>query len=96
MTPRGQRRIVSRTIGHLKITSNWYSHVSHISSPLDTVWLAMPGPFESLSIPISTKLETMFQALAKPVSFSREYSQCSTRGVLEQRLAEAVKAQRPQ
>jgi len=44
----------------------------------------------------TTKLETMFEAMAKPVSFSREYSRCSTRGVLEQRLAEAIKAQLPQ
>jgi hypothetical protein len=44
----------------------------------------------------NTKLETMFETMAKPVSFSREYSRCSTRGVLEQRLAEAVKAQLPQ
>jgi hypothetical protein len=142
--------------GNLKITSNQYAHVSRISSPVDKVWLAMPGAFEALSIPISsvdtlthaiandglklrrvlgktplsrfidcgntqigenadsydvhltiqvqlkpdeggnTKLETMFEAMAKPVSFSREYSRCSTRGVLEQRLAEAVKAQLPQ
>jgi hypothetical protein len=43
-----------------------------------------------------TKLETMFEAMAKPVSFSREYSRCSSRGVLEARLADAVKAQLPQ
>jgi hypothetical protein len=142
--------------GNLKITSNQYAHVSRISSPIDRVWLAMPGAFEAMSIPISavdtlshsiandglklrrqlgktplsrfidcgstqigenadsydvhltirvqlkpeeggiTKVETMFEAMAKPVAFSREYSRCSTRGVLEQRLAEAVKAQLPQ
>jgi hypothetical protein len=139
--------------GNLKLTSNTYSHVTKIASPIARVWLAMPGAFESLSIPISnvdtvqhviandglklrrqlgksplsrfidcgntqigenadsydvhltisvkltpdeggtTRLETMFESMAKPVSFSREYARCSTRGVLEQRLAEAVKAQ---
>jgi hypothetical protein len=38
-------------------------------------------------------LETMFESQAKPVSFSREYARCSTKGLLEQRIVEAVKAQ---
>ena len=146
-------RINGAGSSNLKLTSNTYGHVSKISAPISKVWLAMPGAFEALSIPISnvdtvghviandglkirrqlgttplsrfidcgntqigenadsydvhltisvkltadeggtTKLETMFESMAKPVSFSREYSRCSTRGVLEQRLAEAVKAQ---
>jgi hypothetical protein len=40
-----------------------------------------------------TRFETMFEAMAKPVAFSREYSRCTTRGVLETRLVDAVKAQ---
>jgi len=146
-------RINGAGSSNLKLTSNTYAHVTKISAPLSRVWLAMPGAFEALSIPISsvdtithviandglklrrqlgttplsrfidcgntqigenadsydvhltisvklipdeggvTKLETMFESMAKPVSFSREYSRCSTRGVLEQRLADAVKAQ---
>jgi hypothetical protein len=38
-------------------------------------------------------LETLFESQAKPVSFSREYARCSTKGLLEQRIVEAVKAQ---
>ncbi|MEO8335344.1 MAG: hypothetical protein ABI664_10245 [bacterium] len=146
-------RIVGAGSSNLKLTSNTYAHVTRIAAPVDRVWLAMPGAFEALSIPISavdsldhsiandglklrrqlgktplsrfidcgstqigenadsydvhftirvqlkpeeggmTKLETMFEAMAKPVSFSRDYSRCTTRGVLETRLADAVKAQ---
>lgn len=38
-------------------------------------------------------LETLFESQAKPVAFSREYARCSTKGVLEQRIVEAVRAQ---
>jgi len=146
-------RINGAGSSNLKLTSNTYGHVSKISAPINSVWLAMPGAFEALSIPITnvdtighviandglklrrqlgksplsrfidcgntqvgenadsydvhltvsvklttdeggtTKLETMFESMAKPVSFSREYARCSTRGVLEQRLVDAVKAQ---
>ena len=40
-----------------------------------------------------TTLYTTFEAMARPIAFSREYSRCSSRGVLEKRLADAVKAQ---
>ncbi len=35
-------------------------------------------------------LNTLFESMARPVAFSREYSACSSRGVLEKRLADAV------
>ncbi len=38
-------------------------------------------------------LETLFESQAKPVSFSREYARCSTKGELEKRIVEAVRAQ---
>jgi hypothetical protein len=146
-------RIVGAGGGNLTLTSNAQAHVSRISAPIEKTWIAMPGAFEALSIPITsvdtlthvvanegfklrrqlgstplsrfidcgttqigenadsydvhltisvqlrpeeggiTRLETMFEAMAKPVSFSREYSRCSSRGVLEARIADAVKAQ---
>ena len=149
-------RIVGAGSSNLTITSNTYAQVTKVSSPIDRVWLAMPGAFEALSIPIfsvdtlshvvandglglrrqlgktplnrfidcgntqigenadsydvhltvrvqlepgeggTTKVETMFETMARPVSFSREYSRCSTRGVLETRLVDASKAQLPQ
>jgi hypothetical protein len=49
--------------GNLKITSNQYAHVTRISSPIDKVWLAMPGAFEALSIPIST-VDTLTHSIA--------------------------------
>ena len=38
-------------------------------------------------------MRTTFEAMARPVAFSREYSRCSSKGELEKRLADAVKAQ---
>ena len=35
-------------------------------------------------------LRTTFESMARPVSFSRDYSRCSSRGELERRLAAAV------
>ena len=40
-----------------------------------------------------TAMHTTFEAMARPIAFSREYSRCSSKGVLEKRLADAVKAQ---
>jgi hypothetical protein len=40
-----------------------------------------------------SSLQTTFEAMARPIAFSREYSRCSSRGVLEKRIADAVKAQ---
>jgi len=42
-----------------------------------------------------TTASTNFEVLAKPIAFSQDYSRCSTRGYLESRLMEAVKAQLP-
>ena len=38
-------------------------------------------------------LRTTFEAMARPIAFSRDYSRCSSKGELEKRLAEAVKSQ---
>lgn len=35
-------------------------------------------------------LRTTFESMARPISFSREYSRCSSRGELEKRMASAV------
>ena len=35
-------------------------------------------------------LHTIFESMARPIVFSREYSRCSSRGELERRLATAV------
>lgn len=35
-------------------------------------------------------LHTIFESMARPIAFSREYSRCSSRGELERRLAAAV------
>ena len=48
-----------------------------------------PGPAGTTSV------LTTFEALSRPVSFSQEYSRCSSRGSLETRLLDAVKAQLP-
>ena len=40
-----------------------------------------------------TAMHTTFEAMARPIAFSREYSRCSSKGVLEKRLADAVTAQ---
>lgn len=45
-------------------------------------------PASGLSI-----LHTTFEAMARPIAFSREYSRCSSKGVLEKKLVEAVQAQ---
>lgn len=45
-------------------------------------------PTSGLSI-----LRITFEAMARPVAFSRDYSRCSSKGELEKRLADAVKAQ---
>jgi hypothetical protein len=39
-----------------------------------------------------TKLSTTLEAAAKPVSFSQAYSRCTSRGVLETRIADVLKA----
>jgi hypothetical protein len=41
----------------------------------------------------STKVSTTVQAMAKPITFNQGYSQCSTKGELETRLLNVVKAQ---
>lgn len=38
-------------------------------------------------------LRTKLEALARPIAFSRDYSPCSSKGVLEKRLVDAVKSQ---
>lgn len=38
-----------------------------------------------------TKVSTTVEALAKPINFAQEYSRCSTKGVLEPRLVEAIR-----
>jgi hypothetical protein len=36
---------------------------------------------------------TTFEAMARPIAFSRDYARCSSKGELEKRLVDAVKAQ---
>ena len=147
-------RIVGAGAANLTLTSNAGAQVTRIEAAPDKVWLALPGAYAKVGIPItdvdttqqriansglklrrqlngtslsrfiecgSTQigdnadsydvfltvsttvktdpgsglavLETMFESQAKPVSFSREYARCSTKGLLEQRIVEAVKAQ---
>ena len=45
-------------------------------------------PASGLSI-----LRTTVEAMARPIAFSRDYSRCSSKGELEKRIGEAVKAQ---
>ena len=40
-----------------------------------------------------TIISTTVDALAKPLNFSQEYSRCSSKGVLEPRIADAIKQQ---
>lgn len=154
----GQSRETVRIVGagstNLTLTSNAGAQLTRIEAAPDKVWLALPGAYAKVGIPItdvdtahqriansglklrrqlngtslsrfiecgSTQigdnadsydvfltvsttvktdpgsgiavLETMFESQAKPVSFSREYARCSTKGLLEQRIVEAVKAQ---
>jgi hypothetical protein len=42
--------------------------------------------------PNSTTVSTVFDAAARPVSFSQEYSRCTSKGVLEAKIAELVRA----
>ncbi|MDB4913656.1 MAG: hypothetical protein JWM95_1300 [Gemmatimonadetes bacterium] len=41
----------------------------------------------------NSRLLILLESAARPVSFSRDYSRCSTRGKFEQRFADAVKKQ---
>jgi len=44
--------------------------------------------------PVATggsRLSTLFEAMAKPIAFSQGYSKCSTTGLFESRLVDAVK-----
>jgi hypothetical protein len=43
----------------------------------------------------ATTLSTTIEAMGKPVAFSGEYIRCSSTGVLETRIADAVKARLP-
>jgi hypothetical protein len=45
-------------------------------------------PTSGLSI-----LRTTFEAMARPIAFSRDYARCSSKGELEKRIAAAVNAQ---
>jgi hypothetical protein len=38
-------------------------------------------------------LGTLVDAVAKPIAFNQEYARCATKGMLEQRIADAVKKQ---
>jgi hypothetical protein len=38
-------------------------------------------------------MHTTFEAMARPIAFSRDYSRCNSKGVLEKKLVEAVQAQ---
>ena len=38
-------------------------------------------------------MHTTFEAMARPIAFSRDYARCSSKGELEKRLVEAVKSQ---
>ncbi len=85
-------RIVGEGSRNLTLPSNGDANVTRIASPIDRVWLAIRVQLKP-DDGGGTMVETMFEAMAKPVSFSREYSRCTSRGVLETRLADAVKAQ---
>lgn len=41
----------------------------------------------------TTTVTTTFEALARPIAFSQDYSRCSSRGSIETRLLAAVKSQ---
>jgi hypothetical protein len=40
----------------------------------------------------TARLSTLVEAAARPLSFNQDYSRCSSRGLLESRIADAVKA----
>ena len=42
--------------------------------------------------PNSSTISTVFDAAAKPVSFSQEYNRCSSKGTLEAKIADVVRA----
>jgi hypothetical protein len=147
-------RIMGASNTNLTVTSNAGAQVTRIEATPDRVWLALPGAYAKVGIPITevdtvhqriantgmkvrrqlngtslsrfiecgstqigdnadsydvyftissvvkpdpatglTTLETMFESQAKPVSFSREYARCSTKGEMEKRIVDAVKAQ---
>ena len=48
----------------------------------------LEDPTSGLSV-----LRTNFEAMARPIAFSRDYSRCSSKGELEKRIAAAVKSQ---
>ncbi len=43
----------------------------------------------------TSALQTTVEAAARPLSFAQEYSRCSSKGVLEQRIAEGVRSRLP-
>ena len=45
--------------------------------------------------PPRTILSSTVEAMAKPLSFNQEYSRCSSRGLLESRIADATKSRLP-
>jgi hypothetical protein len=47
----------------------------------------VPGPSGTTSV------ATTFEALARPITFAQDYSRCTSKGLLETRLMDAVKAQ---
>jgi hypothetical protein len=57
------------------------------------IYLTLQVQLESDEATGDTKLMTLLESMGKPVAFSGDYSRCSTRGVLEARLRDAVKAQ---
>ena len=42
-----------------------------------------------------SRLSTTVEAVARPLTFNQTYSRCSTKGVLETRIADALKARLP-
>ena len=89
-------RIGGAERNNMRMTSITQTNVTPINFPIGKAWHAVPAAFDALSLPITTvdtARHTTFEAMARPIAFSREYSRCSSKGVLEKRLADAVKAQ---
>ncbi|MEO5567178.1 MAG: hypothetical protein ABIR92_01715 [Gemmatimonadaceae bacterium] len=151
-TPHEQSTYIPGTRGAMTITGGSAPHVKRVAAPLDVVWRAIPGAFDSLSIPISlidpkarivgnegfkirqrmgstrlsayiecgdtqggpnadsyevyltvmtqveaegatqSKVTTTITAAAKPLQFAQEFSRCSTKDVLEAKIAQAIEA----
>ncbi|MEO8624264.1 MAG: hypothetical protein ABI625_24500 [bacterium] len=84
-----------RQLGNVPLSRFIDCGTTQIGENADTydVYLTVVSQLEENKTSGLATLNTTFEAMARPIAFSREYARCSTRGVLEKRIADAVKAQ---